>query len=378
MTNPQDSNHKTLPSVRESAALTARLRELSALGRDADPAERAAFLADKDALIARITDPAATGGGGREGVRAEYAAREALEQLAIARAVEPGYVLVGPSARTWLRDPATGRPAAEVSEAEHHAVRALMGREALDTTEPHWITDQDGHADIQTPVVASTYPDDTADSGSIHDLDATGQLLGESGHGLVEEAFTRAEAAERLTERGFDPVSAQAMVAGYLHDTSRAVGAPVYLWGLDQTDVAAIADEYRWVDHQGGETLAEARERAADYAAGWAERAAAFDGDSAPGYAWHAEQQAAQWAERASVPEPFIHTDATDAAEDSGELAERINALHDRVADLEPDHESRREQLAHWHHDDHEPADDEADSADNGQLWVGDDGSGLP
>jgi hypothetical protein len=42
------------PSIREIAELTARLRRLSTAGRDADPAERAAFLADKDALIARI------------------------------------------------------------------------------------------------------------------------------------------------------------------------------------------------------------------------------------------------------------------------------------------------------------------------------------
>ncbi len=39
------------PSVREIADLTRQLRELSKAGRDADPAE---FLADKDALIARI------------------------------------------------------------------------------------------------------------------------------------------------------------------------------------------------------------------------------------------------------------------------------------------------------------------------------------
>jgi hypothetical protein len=42
------------PSIREIAELTARLRRLSAVGSDADPAERAAFLTDKDALIARI------------------------------------------------------------------------------------------------------------------------------------------------------------------------------------------------------------------------------------------------------------------------------------------------------------------------------------
>jgi hypothetical protein len=44
------------PSVAEIAALTRRLRELSTPGRAVDPRERAAFLADKDALIARIAD----------------------------------------------------------------------------------------------------------------------------------------------------------------------------------------------------------------------------------------------------------------------------------------------------------------------------------
>jgi hypothetical protein len=51
------------PSVAEVAALLRRLRRLTAAGRDADPGERAAFLADKNALLARIpgydptTDP---------------------------------------------------------------------------------------------------------------------------------------------------------------------------------------------------------------------------------------------------------------------------------------------------------------------------------
>ncbi len=42
------------PSIREIAELTTRLRRLGAAGRDADPDEREALLADKDALIARI------------------------------------------------------------------------------------------------------------------------------------------------------------------------------------------------------------------------------------------------------------------------------------------------------------------------------------
>jgi hypothetical protein len=50
----------TPPTAGEIAALTARLRALSTAGAAADPAETARFLADKDALLARITaaDPA--------------------------------------------------------------------------------------------------------------------------------------------------------------------------------------------------------------------------------------------------------------------------------------------------------------------------------
>lgn len=52
-----DRNRDDRPTIAEIAALARRLRELSAHGREADPAERAAFLAEKDALLARITDP---------------------------------------------------------------------------------------------------------------------------------------------------------------------------------------------------------------------------------------------------------------------------------------------------------------------------------
>ena len=91
MTTPQDPQHNTASTTQEIAALTARLRELSAQGRGADPAERAAFIADKDALIARITDPAANGAEGREGARATGTAREVPEQVVRARAVaRPG------------------------------------------------------------------------------------------------------------------------------------------------------------------------------------------------------------------------------------------------------------------------------------------------
>ena len=53
--DPQSETGDGPPSIAEIAALTSRLRELTAAGRDADPAARAAFLAEKAALIARIT-----------------------------------------------------------------------------------------------------------------------------------------------------------------------------------------------------------------------------------------------------------------------------------------------------------------------------------
>jgi hypothetical protein len=56
MTTQSDPGRPPAPSVREIAALTARLRALTTRGREADPGERAAFLADKQALLARIDD----------------------------------------------------------------------------------------------------------------------------------------------------------------------------------------------------------------------------------------------------------------------------------------------------------------------------------
>lgn len=60
--NPSDNR----PTIAEFAALTHRLRELSAQGCDADPADRAAFLAEKDALLARIVDSDAGPASDRE------------------------------------------------------------------------------------------------------------------------------------------------------------------------------------------------------------------------------------------------------------------------------------------------------------------------
>lgn len=78
MTTPNTPDHnrdrdQAPPTVAEIAELTRRLRDLSARGRDADPGERAVFLADKDALIARITDTG-TDAGSAGPVRHTHAA----------------------------------------------------------------------------------------------------------------------------------------------------------------------------------------------------------------------------------------------------------------------------------------------------------------
>lgn len=67
----------TPPTVREIAELTARLRELSARGREADPHDRAAFLADKRALLDRIPSQP----GRHEPAPPPMSAEEAARQL---------------------------------------------------------------------------------------------------------------------------------------------------------------------------------------------------------------------------------------------------------------------------------------------------------
>ncbi|MGH3611296.1 MAG: hypothetical protein ACRDRK_01470, partial [Pseudonocardia sp.] len=201
MTTPADPSRPAAPSVREIAALTARLREITAQGRDVDPAERERFLADKDALIARIT--ATETDRSRAAVRERYAAQDALTDAVRVNAEHPGYVMVGTSARTWLRDPVTGRPAAPVSEHEHRAVRELLHREELDTTEPAWVTGRDGHSNVHSVVYPTPHTaDDTAtgydavaevdQAGSVHEADAPDAVV----HTFdPADAYTAAEIA---------------------------------------------------------------------------------------------------------------------------------------------------------------------------------------
>lgn len=84
MNRPTDPSRPAAPAVREIAALTARLREITSRGREVDPAERAQFLAAKDALIARITATEAE--RGRAALRERYAMQDALAEHDVADA----------------------------------------------------------------------------------------------------------------------------------------------------------------------------------------------------------------------------------------------------------------------------------------------------
>jgi hypothetical protein len=305
VTTPSDPSRPPAPSAREIAELTARLRALTAQGAAADSAERAAYLAEKEALLARIADAADSRRGS-----ARVHAEAALADAVLARAAQPGYVLIGPSARTWLRDPVTGHPATPVCEAEHRAVRELLGREVLAITNPEWVTGPDGQPDVHATVVR---PDRESDSrrdpniagitkldldrhglrrldglampeemraaaaewgpagpppgGRVDDPIELAERIGKLRASLdappwAEEVVSPAQAAQRLTELGYDQASAQAMVSAYLDDTSRVARVPTHRWGLNQRDVDAIREQYRRVDDHELSPLPRTREAA--------------------------------------------------------------------------------------------------------------------
>ena len=112
--------------------------------------------------------------------------------------------------------------------------------------------------------------------------------------------LTRDEAAEQLAANtGRSRAVADAMIRDYLDDTSARLGYSVHRWGLDAGDVAEIRRDYEWRDYERGEARPDAHARAAVNAAGWAQAAAEVDREHRPGYASRADQQAAEWAERA-------------------------------------------------------------------------------
>ena len=222
------------------------------------------------------------------------------EAAVVARAAAGGYAMVGPSARTWSVDPATGVPVGPVPQAEHRLVRDLIAQQRLDGAEPVWLPCADGGEEIVTAVIpARPAGDDPPDRGDAPDpergqrgdhdswfsggYDAAHQAhLDRLGHvdTLAAEPATAAStaaadvpagldarlaalgariadrggepfggwrtvsartAAEELAQRGTDLDTASGMVEDYLQQTAQRAGVPVEGWGLDQGDIDAIA-----------------------------------------------------------------------------------------------------------------------------------------
>jgi hypothetical protein len=168
-----------LPTTAEIAALTARLRELSRAAASADAAERARFLADKDALIARISatkDVSELGLTGAEGppinagptLTAEDAAHELAadgRSLDEARALVRGYLddvseQIGASAHLWGLDGADldAIRAGERSQTTAAVERAHDAVTALPTTAEDEAFRHDEPADEQIDVLVLEEP----------------------------------------------------------------------------------------------------------------------------------------------------------------------------------------------------------------------------
>ncbi len=231
-----------------------------------------------------------------------FAEQEAMAELVRCRAAVPGYVMVGPSARTWLRDPTTGLPAVEVSDAEHRAVRELVQQERADIDEPRWVTGSDGQASLHTTV---TLTDADPSPGSVVDDGPIGAVTPEQTHreacpDLGGGVVTREQATARMVEAGHNRADAETMVGEYLAANTARWGEPAGGWVIDTHDLAEIERSYEWVDHFRGETIAAARERAADYAEGWARTAPHVDREHSPDYASFVDRQVRTWTDRAA------------------------------------------------------------------------------
>ena len=127
------------------------------------------------------------------------------------------------------------------------------------------------------------------------------------------ELLTAAQAVERVAAVGFDRADAARMVDQYLDRNTAAMGLPPGDgWRIDPFDLAEIARAYDWVDHYQGETITDARARAAGYATDFQHRADAVDRIEDPGYAARLDREAQLWAARAGeeyTPWPSLQSD---------------------------------------------------------------------
>ena len=176
------------PSISEVAALTARLRTLSSAGRDADPAERAAFVTDKDA---------------------EREFDELTERRPLPGEGSGSWVSDGRGSYLWVDEDAFADEAESLTVGEElHADPRVIAAEV-------------------TGLDAST-------------ADVPGDVARWAPAGEAEQTLTAREAARRLGEEGFTEAEAAAAVTAYFDDIRRDTGAVAHWWGLDSHDLAAI------------------------------------------------------------------------------------------------------------------------------------------
>ncbi|MCY7341681.1 MAG: hypothetical protein LH603_07500 [Pseudonocardia sp.] len=167
------------------------------------------------------------------------------------------------------------------------------------------------------------------------------------------ELLTAADAVQRVVAVGFDRADAELMVEQYLAQSTAEFGTPAGDgWRVDPYDLAEIARGYEWVDHYRGETIADARARAAEYASGYQQQGSTMDREQDPGYAAEVDREAVEWADRARDghnPWPFPDPRLATAEGTFGELTEdeeraEIEAVNNAVGDDEP---RTAEQAAH-------------------------------
>ncbi|MBN9102912.1 MAG: hypothetical protein J0I49_33185 [Pseudonocardia sp.] len=355
MTTSVDPNHPGPPTVREIAALTARLREISARGRDVDAAQRVAFLADKDALIDRIID---TTGVADSHATVVPPAETADTNVDIAGRVDAQFLIeVDRFDHDGIVHVVDDIPI------EHDGRLTVPTRAGDDATwvelpAGQWVTLADtAVADELIPEMPERVTDDT-DRAAASDADEAADLGAPvrddptwwAPTGPDEVALSRQEVAAELAGRGFTPDQARAAVAEYLDETSARIGISVHQWAMDSHDVEAIAYTRRPpvpVPEQRHPTAAE-KAATADQTSG---RGAALPDDAGERDGW--EQV------RDGDPRSYEQM-MSDAA---GALTTH------RPADVEGE---RRERLVRWH------TDDTAAGSDRGVGDVIDDGTDEP
>lgn len=221
------------PTAAEIAALTARLREPSRPGRPPDEQERAAFLADKEALLDRIADDA--GDRSEPGRLPDRHTRDADTRDAEAWLPMPEWMREQAARAEQQLADGTAPPARPDDPAEIAALIADLHTRIAASTADGVAVGQS--ADDSRSTVTSGGHDNRDDRPKTE----SGLSGAEGGYLDPGPQYSAEQAARELAgpDRSLD--EARALVAGYLAEVSEQLdGMPVHQWGLDGADLAAI------------------------------------------------------------------------------------------------------------------------------------------